>query len=330
MRKTLVPVALVFIVVSCKPGRPTGHIERLDASLDAIIDSNAVVEIIAEGFDWSEGPLWIEDRKMLLFSDVPANTIYKWTEEKGKEVYLTPSGYTGQAARGGETGSNGLLLNREGKLVMCQHGNRQMAWMNSTLDAPKPVFETIANNYQSKKFNSPNDAVYRSNGDLFFTDPPYGLEKNMDDPLKEMPYQGVFLVKQSGQVILLSDSVSRPNGIALTPDEKTLIVANSDGQKPVWYAFDLGPGDSLMNQRIFYDASGSVKVEKGMPDGLKIDKKGNMFATGPGGIWIFNKDGKLAGKIKFPEATSNCALSGDQKTLYVTADMYVLRVKLRD
>ena len=319
-----------IVLFSCNKGdKKMGSIERIDPSLNSIMDSTASIEIIAEGFNWSEGPLWIEDQKMLLFSDVPENTIYKWTEEKGKEIYLTPSGYTGTAHRGGEMGSNGLLLNKEGKLVICQHGNRQMAWMDADLKDPKPFFKTIAGNYQSKKFNSPNDAVYNSSGDLFFTDPPYGLEKNMEDSLKEIPFQGVYKVKSTGEVILLTDSLTRPNGIALTPDEKTLIVANSDGEKPFWYAFDIGANDSLTNARIFYDATAASKLEKGGPDGMKIDKKGNVFATGPGGIWIFNKDGKVLGKIKFPETTSNCALSGDEKTLYVTADMYVLRIRMR-
>jgi gluconolactonase len=224
-------VAIMSILLSCNNNnhyKTIGTIERTDASLNSIISENAKAEIIAEGFNWSEGPLWIEDQKMLLFSDVPENTIYKWTEEKGKEVYLKPSGYTGNTPRGGEMGSNGLVLNKEGKLVLCQHGNRQMAWMNADLANPKPLFKTIADSYLSKKFNSPNDAVYRSNGDLFFTDPPYGLEKNVNDSLKEIPFQGVYKVSSGGEVKLLTDSITRPNGIAFMPGEKTLIIANSD------------------------------------------------------------------------------------------------------
>jgi gluconolactonase len=266
---------------------------------------------------------------MLIFSDVPVNTIYKWTEEKGKEVYLTPSGYTSSVPRGGEMGSNGLVLSKDGKLVLCQHGNRQMAWMDADLANPKPIYKTIAAFYQSKKFNSPNDAVYRSNGDLFFTDPPYGLVKNIDDSSKEIPFQGVYKVTPSGEIKLLIDSITRPNGIAFMPGEKTLIVANSDPDKKVWYAFDIDANDSLINARIFYDASATPETEKGLPDGMKIDKNGNVFAAGPGGVWIFNKEARLLGKIKLPEATSNCALSPDEKTLYITNDMNVLRVKLR-
>lgn len=306
-----------------------GHVEKLDPSLDAIISIDAKVEIIADGFDWSEGPVWVEQQKMLLFSDVPQNIIYKWTESKGKEIYLTPSGYTGTIPRAGEKGSNGLTLTKNGKLLICMDGDRRLATMSADFKNPKPVFVTMTNNYNGKKFNSPNDLVYNKNGDLFFTDPPYGLEKNMDDPLKEISFQGVYKIKKSGELVLLLDSLTRPNGIAITPDQKTLLIANSDPLKPYWYAYDFGAAGKLINPRIFYDASEAAKTEKGMPDGMKIDSKGNVFATGPGAVWIFNKTGNLLGKIKFDGLVSNCALSPDEKTLYITADMYVLRVKMR-
>lgn len=305
-----------------------GEIERIDTALDKIISKDAKVEVIAEGFDWSEGPVWIKSQNMLLFSDIPRNIIYKWTEEKGKEVYLTPSGYTDSVKRAGEMGSNGLLIDPNGKLVLCQHGDRQMARMNTVIADPKPSFVSIANNYKGKKFNSPNDAVYNSNGELLFTDPPYGLEKRMDDPKKELPFQGIYKVKRNGEVILLIDTIGRPNGIAFMPGEKTLIISNSDPDKPFWYAFDV-KNDTLTNARIFHSAAGFDSTQKGLPDGMKIDKNGNVFAAGPGGIWIFNKNGKLLGKIKLEEATSNCAFSPDQKTLYVTNDMNVLRIKMR-
>jgi gluconolactonase len=152
----------------------------------------------------------------------------------------------------------------------------------------------------------------------------------MDDPLKEIPFQGVYKVDPSGNVKLLTDSISRPNGIAFMPGEKTLLIANSDSTKPVWYAFDIDANDSLINPRIFYDASAEVKREKGLPDGMKIDKNGNVFAAGPGGVWIFNKEGKVLGKIKIPVACSNCAITPDEKTLFITADMYVLKIKLKE
>ena len=327
-------LALAFLVACGTPEKKTtsyqviGSIERIDPEINSVIDTGAVMEIIAEGFDWSEGPVWLEKQNKLLFSDVPKNTIYSWTEEKGQEIYLTPSGYTGTTPRGGETGSNGLRLMGD-SLVLCQHGNRQVGVMSASLGAPQPTFRTIAGMYNGKKFNSPNDLAIRSNGDIFFTDPPYGLEKGMNDSLKESAFQGVYRVTPDGKVSLLVDSITRPNGIVFTPGEKTVIVANSDPAKPFWYAFDIS-GDSLTNARIYHDASTAAKAEKGLPDGLKVSKQGYVFASGPGGLWIFNKDGKLIGKCKIPEATSNCALSDDEKTLYITSDMYVLRLKLRD
>jgi gluconolactonase len=204
-----------------------------------------------------------------------------------------------------------------------------MAKMDAPLDKPAPKFIPIASHYKGKKFNSPNDAVYNSQGELYFTDPPYGLEKNMEDPKKEIAFQGVYKVKTNGDVILVTDSLTRPNGIAFLPGEKTFIVANSDPEKPNWYAFDVGEHDTFTNARIFYSAAGYDRKLRGLPDGLKIDSRGNVFATGPGGIWIFDRNGKLLGKYKLPDATSNCALSPDEKTLYITNDMSLLRLKMR-
>ncbi len=324
---------LLLSIMSCQSKlkyKTTGTIERLDPALDSIITTTQIPEIIADGLDWSEGPLWIEKNNLLLFSDVPRDTIFKWTEKNGKEVYLTPSGYTDTVKRSGEMGSNGLLLDKDGNLVLCQHGNRQMAKMESTIDKPIAKYLPIANQYKGKKFNSPNDAVYNRAGELFFTDPPYGLEQNMDDPKKEIPFQGLYKVKANGEVILITDTLTRPNGIAFMPGEKTLLIANSDGAKPNWYAIELGNGDTILSASIFYSAAGYDKSLKGGCDGLKIDSKGNVFATGPGGIWIFNRRGKLLGKIKLDEASSNVALSPDEKTMYITNDMYVLRLIMRN
>jgi gluconolactonase len=220
-------------------------------------------------------------------------------------------------------------LDNQGRLVLCQCGNRQLARMDAPLDKPQAKYISLANSYNGKKFNSPNDLVFNSKGELFFTDPPYGLEKQMDDPKKEIPFQGVFKVKTNGEVVLVTDTLTRPNGIAFFPGEKTLLVANSDPDKPNWYAFDVD-GDKFTNARIFLSAAKHEKGEKGLPDGMKIDKNGNVFATGPGGIWIFNKEGKLLGKYKVPDATSNCAFSADEKTLFITNDMHILRLKMRN
>jgi len=309
-----------------------GSIERFDSSLNNIVSANAKAEIIAEGFEWSEGPLCIEKHNMLLFSDVPMNTIYKWTEAKGKEVYLKPSGYTGtEPSLCKEPGSNGLTLDASGNLILCQHGDRQMARMDAPLDRPEPKFISLASKYNGKRFSSPNDAVFNAAGELFFTDPPYGLQTQDDtDPKKEIPFNGVYKVKANGEVILLVDSITRPNGLAFLPGEKKLIVACSDPQRPNWYVFDV-QGDSLVNGKIFYSAVNERKEKvNGLPDGFKVDKNGNVYATGPGGVYIFNSEGKKLGIIKFEESTSNCALSPDEKTLYITNDMYLVRVKLKD
>ncbi len=323
---------MLLITANChaQPGYPVaGSIERFDSAINEILSPFAKAEIIATGFDWSEGPLWLEKYKTLLFSDVPKNTIYQWTEKNGTQVYLTPSGYTDSARRGGEIGSNGLLLDKHNKLILCQHGDRRMARMVAPLDKPKASFVTVAGEWEGRLFNSPNDAVYNAKGELFFTDPPYGLEKGMKDVKKEIPFQGVYKVKKSGEVVLVTDSLTRPNGIAFLPGEQSFIVANSDGKKPNWYIFDIGANGETTNGRIFYSGAGYDRSLKGGMDGLKIDRKGNIFATGPGGIWIFNNEGKLLGKLRLEAAASNCALSADEKTLYITNDMYVLRFTMR-
>jgi len=326
--RNLILAALFFAACTPKETKTIGTIERLDPALDALVDSDATIEILAEGYEWSEGPVWIEKENMLLFSDVPKNTIHKWTENKGAEVYLTPSGFTGTTTTSNEPGSNGLVVYND-SLILCQHGDRRMARMNAALSNPKPEFTSIAATYNDKRFSSPNDAAYNAKGELFFTDPPYGLAKNDNDPEKEQPHNGVYKVNTSGIVSLLVDSITRPNGIIVMPDQKKIIVANSDPEKAIWYEFEIADTDSLANARIFYDATASLATERGLPDGLKVDSNGNIFATGPGGIWIFDATGKVLGKIKLTELAANCALSPDEKTLYITADMYLVRVKLR-
>ncbi|SEL13749.1 gluconolactonase [Olivibacter domesticus] len=308
---------------------PKAVIEKMSSELDAIISTDAEVETIASGFEWVEGPVWVESQKMLLFSDIFKNRIYKWTAAKGKELYLEPSGYSQKAPRGGEIGSNGLAVNSKGQLVLCQHGDRQIAIMNAALDHPKPVFITLANQYDGKKFNSPNDLAIKSNGDIYFTDPPYGLEKGVEDPAKELPYQGVYKISKEGTVTLLIDSLTRPNGIAFFPGEKSLLIANSDAKKPYWYIYDLDKKRGLINGRIFFDGSRAFQKENRSPDGIKIDRKGRVFAPGPGGIWIYNEKGMVLGRIKINVITSNCAFSADYKTLFITADSYVLKVDLK-
>jgi gluconolactonase len=322
----------LFLLTACGPSKDLktiGEIDRLDPALDQIISPGVKPEILAEGYTWSEGPVWVESQKMLLFSDVPQDTVYKWTEEKGAEVYLTPSGYTGNTPSSSrEPGSNGLLINGKGQLVLCQHGDRRIAVMNAPLDHPAPNYTTLADRYHGKRFDSPNDGVFDRQGNLYFTDPPYGLGNYEKDSLKEAPYQGVYKLSPDGKVNLLIDTLTKPNGIALSPDQKSLFVANSDPQKARWYRFELGD-TSVTSGKVFNDMTKHDPSEKGGPDGMKIDGNGIVFATGPGGIVIFNPDGKLIGRIRLPEATANCALSEDQKTLYITSDQYLLRLKMR-
>ncbi len=325
-------IALLLIIVlftACSQKEEVGSIEKLDPALDEIVADNTKIEVLAEGFQWSEGPLWIESGQMLLFSDVPKNIIHKWTEEKGLETYLTPSGYTVQEEGNIGEGANGLLLNAKGQLVLCQHGDRRMAVMQTPITKPSTNFVSLANTFEGKRLSSPNDAVYSKDGDLFFTDPPYGLRGQDEDPAKELAFNGVYKLNSSGELILLIDSLTRPNGIIFLNDDKTLLVANSDKNKARWYAYDLAERDSLISGRVFYDATKETSQEVGLPDGLKITKRGIIFATGPGGVWIFDITGKLLGKIKTITPSANCALAKNDTELYITSERYLLRVKLR-
>jgi gluconolactonase len=317
-----------FSALAQEAKKPTATIEFISDALTRIITKDAKVEVIAEGFQFTEGPLWIEKEKMLLVSDVPGNTIYKWTEAKGKEVYVSPAGYTDTTKRGGFMGSNGLALTKDGRLWLCQHGDRRIAEMDVPLNSPQSKFKTVANSYDGKRLNSPNDLFLSRNGDLYFTDPSYGFEKGPRDPKKELPYQGVYRMERNGTVTLLLDSINQPNGIGIMPDGKTLIVSNSDYRKKRWYTYTLGKDGTLTSGKIFHDAS--QEQGSGLCDGFKIDDRGNIFAAGPGGVWIFSKTGELLGKIKLGGVTaSNCALTPDNKTLYITAVQYLLRVNMR-
>ena len=306
-----------------------GKIERLDQAIDQLIPRDSEIEILSNGFEWSEGPVWIPEGNYLLFSDIPRNSVFKWSASDSIELYLKPSGYTGEQGRGGEEGSNGLILNPQGKLVLCQHGDRRVAGMNAMLSEPAPDFITLAGDFEGKRLNSPNDAVYHSNGDLYFTDPPYGLENGENDPEKELDFQGVYVLKKDGTLVLLTSELSRPNGIGLSPDEKTLYVANSDPERAIWMAFDVLAEGILGEGRVFYNVTELTSQEKGLPDGLKVHSSGALFATGPGGVFIFNPDGKHLGTIKTTEATANCAFDETESNLYITADMYLQRVRLK-
>lgn len=300
-----------------------GSIERLDPALDQLIPPGTVIEKIAEGFDWSEGPVWMPTAGCLLFSDVPRNTVYQWKSGAGVSVFLKPSGYTGQLKPGQrEPGSNGLTRDAGGRLVLCEHGDRRVARLES--DGRKT---TLVDRFEGKRLNSPNDLVFKSNGDLYFTDPPYGLPKHNADPAKELPFNGVYRLARNGGLTLLTRELIFPNGLAFSADEKTLYVANSDPKRAIWMAYDVKPDGTLANGRVFFDATSLCKGRKGLPDGMKVDRRGNIFATGPSGVLIFSPDGKHLGTIQTGEATGNCAWGDDGSTLYITADMFLCRIK---
>ncbi len=307
------------------PAVPETKIVRLDPAFDKLVPVDAKVEKLAEGFVWTEGPVWNKKESYLLFSNIPGNEIIKWQEGKGTNQFLHPAGYSGKEPfTGKEPGTNGLTYNSEGKLVMCQHGDRRVA----KLEADGKII-ALAANYNGKRFNSPNDLTYHSNGSLYFTDPPYGLPKGVDDPAREMDYCGVYRLDKNGKVTLLTKEITRPNGIALSPDEKKLYVASSDPDKAIWMVYDVKPDGTIANGKVFFDATEWARAKKpGLPDGMKVDKDGNVYATGPGGLHVFSSEGKLLGTFDTGVPTANCAFGDDGSTLYITANTALLRVKL--
>lgn len=307
-----------------------GKIERLDPKFDERVPADANIEKLADGFEWAEGPVWVKDGGYLLFSDVPHNVVHRWSDDKGLSEFLKPSGYTGaepyEKAEGslGEQGSNGLTIGPDGLLVLCQHGDRRVARLNKD-----GQFETLADKFEGKRFNSPNDLVYDKAGNLYFTDPPYGLKDTFKNPKRELDFTGVYRLGADGKLTLLTKEMSAPNGIALSPDEKTLYVANSDPEKAIWMAFELSADGTISTGRVLFDATAQFKAgKKGLPDGLKVAADGTLFATGPGGVYVLTPDGKHLGTLDPGEATANCAFGGpDGTTLYLTSDMFLCRVK---
>ena len=304
-----------------------GEVQRHDDALDKLIAPDTPIQRLADGFDWAEGPVWVKDGGYLLFSDIPPNKIYQWSEAGGLKEFLHPSGYTGNTPRGGEPGSNGLLLDAQGRLVLCQHGDRRIARLNSPLTQPQPNYETLIARYNGKRFNSPNDACFAANGDLYFTDPPYGLEQRLRDPKKELSFQGVYRRRAGGQLTLLTDAIQFPNGIALSVDEKTLYVAESSRQ-PRIHAFDFQAEGMLGKGRSFFDARPlRAAGKRGGCDGLKLDAAGNLFATGPGGVLVISPEGKHLGTIHTGTAIANVGWGDDGHSLYLTSDNLLCRIR---
>ncbi|MGH8285008.1 MAG: SMP-30/gluconolactonase/LRE family protein, partial [Steroidobacteraceae bacterium] len=317
--RAFVAISAASLTLAAVPGTASAggppsaaQIERLDARLDAILERNAQVEVVADGIEWAEGPLWDGRSQSLLFSDVPRNAIYRWREGHGIETLLAQSGYTGAAPfTGREPGSNGLTFDAEGRLVFCRHGDRGIARRE-----PDGRIVVLADRYRGKRLNSPNDLVYRSSGDLYFTDPPFGLPRSFDDPRKELPFQGVYRLSRDGALTALITDLDAPNGIGFSPDERTLYVSNAFSARPIWMAYPVRTDGTLGPGRLFADARAYVRAGEGVPDGLKVDARGNLFAAGPGGVHVFAPDGMRLGRIVTRVPTGNVALGEDGDTLF--------------
>jgi gluconolactonase len=299
-------------------------IRRLDPRFDQLVPHDAVLEKIVDDHGWVEGPLWVPDGGYLLFSDVVRNTIYKWKNGDGESVFLRPSGYTGTASfTGPEPGSNGLALDPSGRLVFCQHGNRSIS--RRELDGRITL---LVDQYEGKRMNSPNDLVFRSNGDLYFTDPPFGLPRTFVDPAKELPFQGVYRLRPDGRLDLLTRELSAPNGIAFSPDERTLYVSNADRRRLIWMAFPVKADGTLGQSRVLYDGTRSTADRRGVADGMKVDVRGNIFGAGPGGVYVIDPAGVLLGWFDFGGNVGNVAWGEGGSTLFIAANAAIYRVRL--
>jgi len=323
----LLPWLSVHAAWAATSTEPIGRIERYDAALDQIIAADAKIEKLAEGFTWAEGPVWIPTGEYLLFTDVPENTIYRWSAGQGSRVFLRPSGYAGpDTGVLREAGANGLFLERSGTVLLADSGNRLVA----RLDLDKKTKTPLAVNYQGRRFNSPNDVVERSDGSIYFTDPPYGLKDLNNSRVKELSFNGVFRLDPRGKITIVDDELSFPNGIALSPDERTLYVANSDPKRAIWMAYSLDADGAVVSKRLFADASDLVRSGKaGSADGLKVAAAGHLFASAPGGVLVLTAEGKRLGQIQTGEKIANCAIGDSGRFLYLTSHKILARVPLR-
>ncbi|HWR14049.1 MAG TPA: SMP-30/gluconolactonase/LRE family protein [Terriglobales bacterium] len=314
---------LVVLGMAVMASAQTPTVVKLDPQFDQLLAADAKFEQIAEGMEWSEGPVWDRKGGYLLFSDVIRNTVFQWKPGQGTKEFLKPSGYTGKEPfTGREPGSNGLTFDAKGTLTLCQHGDRRVAQLQADRS-----FKTLADRYEGKRFNSPNDLIFKKNGDLYFTDPPYGLPKTFEDPQREIGLNGVYRLGRDGKVTLLVKDMKAPNGIAFSPDEKTLYV--SDSGSKLWMAFEVKSDGTLGKGRVLLDAAEFAKEKKGSPDGLKVDVHGNLWASGPGGIYVISPQGKVLGRIDTGVPTSNCAWGEDGSTFFITANHNVFRVKTK-
>jgi len=311
--------------VHAETPKTIGEVERIDPDFDKLVAPGVKLEVLADGFEWSEGPEWNAKEGYLLFCDIPNNRIHKWKDGEGLSTYLEPSGYTGEEKfTGGEPGTNGLMYDAKGRLWLCAHGDRCIKRQRTEGKRPRD----IVTHYEDKRLNSPNDLVFHSNGDLYFTDPPYGLPKRYEDPARELDWCGVYRYGADKSLTLLTKEMTRPNGVAFSPDFKTLYVAQSDPKAALWKKFAVKDDGTLGEGVLFFDATKWVGERPGLPDGMAVDVNGNVWATGPGGVYVFSPAGKLLGRISTGERTANCTFGGpDGKTLYITADMFLCRIQ---
>ena len=301
-----------------------GSVERLSPEIDNLIEKSAKIEILADGFEWSEGPVWSSQLNSVLFSDVPENVIYSWNEDKGLGTFTRPIGYSGKVPNLKKAGTNGLTIDADGNLIICMHGDRKITRLEK-LNINRKV--TLVNSFDGNLLNSPNDLVYDSKGNLYFTDPPYGLLKGDNDKLKEIEFNGVYKLSPNGDIEVLVKNLTRPNGISISNDEKILYVANSDKNNPVIMQYDLSE-EGAKNPSIFFDGRELTKKDIGLFDGLKVHPTGNVFATGPGGVLVIKENGEHIGTIRTEVRTANCAFDENFQYLYMTSDMFLTRIKL--
>ena len=301
-----------------------GSVERLSPEIDNLIEKSAKIEILADGFEWSEGPVWSSQLNSVLFSDVPENVIYSWNEDKGLGTFTRPIGYSGKVPNLKKAGTNGLTIDADGNLIICMHGDRKITRLEK-LNINRKV--TLVNSFDGNLLNSPNDLVYDSKGNLYFTDPPYGLLEGDNDKLKEIEFNGVYKVSPNGDIEVLVKNLTRPNGISISNDEKILYVANSDKNNPVIMQYDLSE-EGAKNPSIFFDGRELTKKDIGLFDGLKVYPTGNVFATGPGGVLVIKENGDHIGTIRTEVRTANCAFDENFQYLYMTSDMFLTRIKL--
>ena len=302
-----------------------GEVVRTDARMNQLVPANARIEVVASGFGHIEGPVWVRDSLMLLFSDSENRTIYRWSPTKGLSAFLKQTGYTGRLPYSKESGTNGLAVNAQGDLLICEHGDRRIARLPMV---PKGGKRTLVDNFEGKRFNSPNDVLVAKSGGIYFSDPPYGLPKKEKDSTRETPFSGVYFLNPAGQLSLVVRDMAWPNGLALSPDQKTLYITESDSLNSHIMAFPVQNDGQLGKGKLFFDVS---KLPRPLPtdraDGLKVDQSGNLWATGYGGVLVISPAGQLLGRISTGETIANVAWGDDGSTLYMASGSYLCRIR---